>query len=218
MFCQPYTSYENYMNSLSVPFLWTIKASILDNVIDAGLNTTWKFLTTHLEPGTHHYIMVRAWNEAGLQTTAVSDGFLVDVTAPRLGVVFASGNHGNRRAQSSLSEISASWHSFQDLHSGVKSYSVAVYDTDIHAEPVRPLADVGVKSELRLNNLILQHGHRYGEWYFNVYSLFQTGCLRDYNPYVWYWIVLFALSNILELASLMFQIFCFLINSKFITL
>ena len=114
----------------------------------------------HLEPGTRYYVTVRAWNEAGLQTTAVSDGFLVDVTAPLPGVVFASSHHGNRHAQSSLSTISASWHGFQDQHSGVTAYYVAVYDARNESEPVMPLSDVGVTSELLLRNLTLQHGHR----------------------------------------------------------
>ena len=120
----------------------------------------WTFPTLHLEPGTRYYVTVRAWNEAGLQTTAVSDGFLVDVTAPRPGVVFTSGRHSNRHAQSSLSTMSASWHGFEDRDSGVASYHVAVYDTDDDVQPVMPLSYVGVQDEVLLHNLTLQHGHR----------------------------------------------------------
>ena len=115
----------------------------------------------HLEPGTRYYVTVRAWNEAGLQTTAVSDGFLVDVTPPLPGVVFASGRHSNRHAQSSVSTISASWHGFEDRHSGVRSYHVAVYDADDPTVPLMPFTDVGTKTELRLLDLTLQHRHRF---------------------------------------------------------
>ena len=143
-----------------LPHVLLQTASNHHDITNVGLNTTWIIPTKHLEPDTRYYIMVRAWNEAGLQTTAVSDGFLVDVTAPLPGVVFASSHHSNRHAQSSLSTISASWHGFQDQHSGVTTYYVAVYDAHNQSEPVMPLSDVGVTSELLLRNLTLQHGHR----------------------------------------------------------
>ena len=115
----------------------------------------------HLEPGTRYYVTVRAWNEAGLKTTAVSDGFVVDVTPPLPGVVFASGHHSNRHAQSSTSTVSASWHGFEDRHSGVMSYHVAVYDAADTSVPLMPFTDVGVKTNVRLQNLNLQHQHRF---------------------------------------------------------
>ena len=95
-----------------------------------GLNTTWNLETTNMEPGTRYYVSVRAQNEAGLHTTAVSDGIIVDVTAPTVGVVFNTDRHVNRHSQNSGTVLSASWHGFEDRHSGVTSYYVSVYDVE----------------------------------------------------------------------------------------
>ena len=142
------------------------------NVTDVYLNTTWVLPTIHLEPGTRYYVTVRAWSEAGLQTTAVSDGFLVDVTPPLPGVVFVSGHHSNRHAQSSTSTISASWHGFEDRHSGVMSYYVAVYEADDVTVSLMSFTDVRVKTEVRLQNLTLQHQHRFVSFFLSFFFSF----------------------------------------------
>jgi hypothetical protein len=128
--------------------------------IEAGLNTNWTFPTRHLEHGTRYYVTVRAWNEAGLQTTAVSDGFLIDVTPPVPGVVFTTAHHSNAHAQSSTTNITASWHGFEDSDSGVMSYHVTVYDSNNVTAPIIPFVDVGVATEWSLQNLPLEHLHR----------------------------------------------------------
>ena len=151
---------NNYIFCIAIVFIYLLPASNHVDIIDAGLNTTWTLLTVGLEPGTRYYVTVRAWNEAGLQMTAVSDGFLVDVTAPLPGVVFGWGHQSNRHAQSSLSTISASWQGFEDQHSGLTSYHVAVYDADNDTKPVMPFTDVGVKNEIGLRKLTLHHGRR----------------------------------------------------------
>ena len=127
---------------------------------DVGLNTTLTIPTTTMEQGTRYYISVRAWNEAGLQTTATSDGFLVDVTPPVTGVVFPSHSYSNRHAQSSTTSLAASWHGFEDRHSGVTSYHVAVYDTDNVTTPVVPFTNVGFLTKFVFKGLSLRHGHR----------------------------------------------------------
>ena len=149
-----------YLVGLIVELFLVLSASDHLGLTDVGLNTTWTLPVMRLEPGTRYYVTVRAWNEAGLQTTAASDGFLVDVTPPLPGVVFASGRHSNRPAQSSASTISASWHGFEDRHSAVSSYHVAVYDADDVTTPVMPFTNVGMETELRLQNLTLEHQHR----------------------------------------------------------
>ncbi|KAL8573303.1 hypothetical protein ACOMHN_032765 [Nucella lapillus] len=125
-----------------------------------GLNTTWTLPTKPLEPGTRYYVTVRAWSGAGLQTTAASDGFLVDVTSPVPGVVFPSRRYGNRHAQSSTSALWASWHGFEDGGSGVKFYQAAVIDAGSGSVSASFL-NVGFKTEVQLGGLALVHGHRY---------------------------------------------------------
>ena len=128
---------------------------------DRGLDTSLTIPTTAMEQGTRYYVSVRAWNQAGLQTTAVSDGILIDVTPPVGGVVFPSRHYGSRHAQSSATTPSASWHSFEDRHSGVTSYHVALYDADDVTTPVVPYTDVGILTEFVFSGLSLRQGHRF---------------------------------------------------------
>ena len=127
---------------------------------DRGLHTSLTIPTTAMEQGTRYYVSVRAWNRAGLQTTAVSDGILIDVTPPVGGVVFPSRRYGNRHAQSSATTLAASWHSFEDRHSGVTSYHAALYDVDDVSTPVVPYAGVGILTQFLFTGLRLKHGHR----------------------------------------------------------
>nr|KAG5704406.1 hypothetical protein BaRGS_031112 [Batillaria attramentaria] len=83
-----------------------------------------------MEQGIRYYVTVRAVNDAGLMTTAVSDGVTVDVTPPVAGVVFNTHGHTNRHAQSSTTTMHASWHGFDDRHS---EHGVPLYAT-VHAE------------------------------------------------------------------------------------
>ena len=103
---------------------------------DRGLHTSLTIPTTAMEQGTRCYVSVRAWNQAGLQTTVVSDGILIDVTTPVGGVFFSSRHYGNRHAQSSATTLAAPWHSFEDRHSGVTSFHVALYDADDVTTPL----------------------------------------------------------------------------------
>ncbi|KAK7493739.1 hypothetical protein BaRGS_00015068, partial [Batillaria attramentaria] len=115
-----------------------------------GLNTNVNFSTTGMEQGIRYYVTVRAVNGAGLMTTAVSDGVTVDVTPPVAGVVFNTHGHTNRHAQSSTTTMHASWHGFDDRHSGVTSYQVALYDEQDATSPVEPFRDVDVETEYKV--------------------------------------------------------------------
>ena len=128
---------------------------------DSGLNTSLTIPTAAMEPGTRYYVSVRAWNQAGLQTTVVSDGVLIDVTPPAGGVVFPSRHYGNRYAQSSTTTLAASWHSFEDRHSGVTSYHAAIYDVDDLTTPIVPYTGVGILTQFVFSGLSLKHGHRF---------------------------------------------------------
>ncbi|KAK7493717.1 hypothetical protein BaRGS_00015046, partial [Batillaria attramentaria] len=126
-----------------------------------GSNTTWTLPTVSLERGTRYYITVRAVNGAGLMTTAVSDGVVVDVIPPVAGVVFNTHGHTNRHAQSSTTTMHVSWHGFDDRHSGVTSYHVALYDVNDTAVPVVGFQDAGVQAEYIFEGVTLQDKHSY---------------------------------------------------------
>ena len=128
---------------------------------DSGLNTSLTIPTAAMEPGTRYYVSVRAWNQAGLQTTLVSDGVVIDLTPPAGGVVFPTRHYGNQHAQSSTTTLAASWHSFEDRHSGVTSYYAALYDADDVTTPVVPYTGVGILTQFVFSGLSLKHGHRF---------------------------------------------------------
>jgi hypothetical protein len=113
-----------------------------------------------LERDTRYYVTVRAWNQAGLRTSAVSDGLLIDVTPPVPGVVFNTGRHSNAHAQSSTTAVSASWHGFEDSGSQVRSYHMAVYAADNFTAPIMPFLDVGTANRWTLA-VSLQQGQRF---------------------------------------------------------
>ncbi|KAK7493722.1 hypothetical protein BaRGS_00015051, partial [Batillaria attramentaria] len=129
--------------------------------VNVGLNTSFPIPTANLEHGTRYYVTVRATNGVGLMTTATSDGFIIDVTPPVAGVVFNSHGHTNRHAQSSTTTMHASWHGFDDRHSGVTSYHVALYDASDPAKSIRPFKNIGFRTKYMFEGLTLRDKHSY---------------------------------------------------------
>ncbi|KAK7493733.1 hypothetical protein BaRGS_00015062 [Batillaria attramentaria] len=136
-------------------------ADDLQKPVHVGLNTSFSISTTSLEQGTPYYATVRAVNSAGLMTTATSDGFTVDVTPPVAGVVFNTHGHTNRHAQSSTTSMHASWHGFNDRHSGVTSYHVALYDAGDRVTPILPFKNIGFRTKYIFEGLTLRDKHSY---------------------------------------------------------
>ncbi|KAK7496758.1 hypothetical protein BaRGS_00011967, partial [Batillaria attramentaria] len=133
--------------------VWVGTSAYADDHIQknlVSLNTNWTFPTAGLEQGTRYYVTVRAVNDAGLMTTAVSDGVTVDVTPPVTGVVFAAHRYTHRPAQTSTTTLPASWHGFQDAHSGVTSYYVTVHDVTDNSTSIMSYKDVGINSEYKV--------------------------------------------------------------------
>ena len=130
-----------------------------------------------MEPGTPYYVSLRAWNTAGLQATAVSDGVTVDTTAPTPGVVFTGRRYSHRHAQASTTSLEASWTAFEDGDSGVTSYHVSVYDERDAGVPLVPFRDVGVETVCTLDGLSLEHGHRLESLSLYIYTPLVLRCL-----------------------------------------
>ncbi|WAR31804.1 hypothetical protein MAR_034346 [Mya arenaria] len=93
-----------------------------------GLNTNISIGNLTLEHAVRYFFTVTAVNTAGLHTSVLSDGFIVDTTPPSEGVVFNTIIHKNVAYQSSVTSLGISWHGFQDHCSGIKSYFVAVVE------------------------------------------------------------------------------------------
>jgi len=127
--------------------------------MNTGLNEAVTFSNVTLTHATRYYFTVTAVNEVGLYTTIASDGFIVDINKPTIGVVFNSANHKDARFQSSSSEFTASWHGFQDHCSGVQNYFIAlVEDEDTNATR---FTNVALQTTFTLTKLSLIDGHTY---------------------------------------------------------
>ncbi|KAK7496776.1 hypothetical protein BaRGS_00011985 [Batillaria attramentaria] len=151
---------ESQITQFEVWFGTSVYADDHVQKFHVGLNTSWSFPTSGLERGTRYYVTVRAVNGAGLMTTAVSDGVTVDVTPPVAGVVFAATRYTHLPAQTSTTTLPASWHGFQDAHSGVTSYYVTLNDVTANSTSLMPFRRVGTKTEYTLGGLNLEHNHR----------------------------------------------------------
>ena len=125
-----------------------------------GKSTTMDLDLSSMAEGTRYYVTVRAWNGAGLSTTVVSDGIVKDHTPPRPGHVFLSSRHAADHVTEDVTTLRASWHGFEDLQSGVASYSVALFDVGDLTTPVVDFVEVGFRTEHVFHGLSLQHLHR----------------------------------------------------------
>ena len=166
----------NYLYICPLNVFFQLSATDYVNLTAVGLNTSWSFSTSMVEAGTRYYVSVRAWNMAGLQTTAVSDGVAVDPSAPTAGVVFVGLRYSHQHAQSSATSLSASWSGFEDMDSGVTSYHATVYDERDAAVPLTSFRDVGVETAYTFD-LVLEHGHRFESLHISTTVLFSPFCL-----------------------------------------
>ncbi|XP_046569942.1 uncharacterized protein LOC124278267 [Haliotis rubra] len=125
-----------------------------------GKQTSYTIPLALLKSGTKYYSSIRATNMAGLQTTAVSDGFVVDDEPPVVGVVFNTDRHKSIEFQSSKTTLRASWHGFEDYHSYVQRFEIAVVN-----EGEQVLDSMfkyhGMDNEIIIDNLALEENKRY---------------------------------------------------------
>ncbi|XP_069134809.1 uncharacterized protein [Argopecten irradians] len=92
---------------------------------NVGLNTSKSWSDLTLSPGTTYYVTVTATNQIGLHTTLVSDGVMIDNETPYTGNVFNTDKFYNTHVQNSQS-IGVSFRGFDDRHSAIESFFVAV--------------------------------------------------------------------------------------------
>ena len=128
--------------------------------LHVGMATNYTVSQKLLKAGTKYYVTVKATNKAGLYSVSFSDGFIIDVEPPLSGVVFNTAEHVNQAAQSSLSSFGVSWRGFQDHHSAIVNYQLAVYKTtDVHSTLIQ--VNAGFKNSIGLSNVALVHGKEY---------------------------------------------------------
>ncbi|XP_035676037.1 uncharacterized protein LOC118415485 [Branchiostoma floridae] len=133
-----------------------------DNVV-SGTATSHTFTGLSLQSGKTYYTSVRAYNHAGLHSTFHSDGVMVDTVAPTAGVVFDGQDVRDMAYTSDATVVSASWHGFNDLDSGINKHFWCIGETNSQSEcNIMGWTDTGLMQEgtVTLGNS-LTNGQRY---------------------------------------------------------
>ena len=125
------------------------------------LNTRFQATNLSLSHGQRYYFTVTAYNNAGLHTTEISDGFVVDTDIPVAGVVYNTARYRNYPAQSATDIFEVSWHGFLDHDSGIKSYFFALLEESDNQTFIRNFTSCILQTSVKLSGLNLEHGRKY---------------------------------------------------------
>ena len=117
--------------------------------LDLDTEYILKDLMDPITNGRRFFITVTATNSAGMTTSVTSDGVTVDDTAPIPGIVI-DGSVLDLDYVNGEDDISASWVGFQDLESGLMSYSVALCDARNWSSCPHPFTGVGQATNVTL--------------------------------------------------------------------
>ncbi|XP_065175686.1 uncharacterized protein LOC135805560 [Sycon ciliatum] len=109
---------------------------------------------------TEYHLTVCYVNRAKLSKCFTTDGSLVDVTAPTKGIILTGEGLKGQLYQSSTTELKAQWSAFEDVHSDIAEFKVAV-GTHGDATAIRNYYSVGLKLSTIVSNLALVSGTSY---------------------------------------------------------
>ncbi|XP_070572874.1 uncharacterized protein [Ptychodera flava] len=108
-----------------------------------------------------YYVMVKAYNNAGLSSAIASSGMLVDASSPVGGFVYdGDDKNTDKDHQTHLDSLAAHWYGFYDPHSPVSGYSWKIGSCS-ECDDVLSEEDVGLSLEMKASNLNLEPGVRY---------------------------------------------------------
>nr|XP_034332757.1 uncharacterized protein LOC105327902 isoform X2 [Crassostrea gigas] len=96
--------------------------------------TTYLVRSVSLIPRVRYFVNVIAYGFSGIHHTESSDGFVIDNTKPKAGVVFDGIGLHDLEFQNSSDTIGANWHGFFDTESGVNRYFWCVGNTSSYTE------------------------------------------------------------------------------------
>ena len=118
--------------------LWYYKWSIgtskcgtqIQPLINIGLSTSANTTGSHVtfRTGILYYVMVIAWNRAGLVSRACSPSMMFDYTPPSPGNAKVTSSKGSQSYFSSDQELYVEWEGFEDSDSGIAKYEVFIED------------------------------------------------------------------------------------------
>ncbi|XP_028399029.1 uncharacterized protein LOC114522522 [Dendronephthya gigantea] len=133
----------------------------VSELLNAGLNTSLLLSDVGIDPGTEFNLVIKAWNHAKLETTAVSNPFILDKTPPESGTVFDGDTYLKDEVyQSSFEQLSVSWKGFRDRESGIVHYEICIGSKSGLCD-VLGFQDVGFTTKALINNLNLTHNETY---------------------------------------------------------
>ncbi|XP_053401094.1 uncharacterized protein LOC123523194 isoform X2 [Mercenaria mercenaria] len=118
---------------------YTLSTSIPSDV------TSYNITGLNLEENTKYFTVVQAYNLAGLHSTAVSDGFMLDLHPPTGGIVMDGHTLVDINASNDSHLVSAFWHGFSDVESGIMSYDFCIgHSTNDDDCNILPISTVGI--------------------------------------------------------------------------
>ena len=135
----------------------------MDNVVSFSpvpSAQTTATLTGSFSHGRRYYSSLRATSPLAVTVDSISDGFIVDLSPPQVGVVLDGLSYHDDISQSNTDSLSARWTGFHDPESGIHHYEVAWSDSpDPPAEG--QYVNVGIRLHWTVTVLSLSHGITY---------------------------------------------------------
>ncbi|XP_015767122.1 PREDICTED: uncharacterized protein LOC107345883, partial [Acropora digitifera] len=147
-------------------FEWTVCLSItpkecITPFVNIGLKTNLAKSNLDVKPGISYVLLVRAHNNVGLYSEALSNPFSYDGTVPTAGTVYDGLSVFNDlETQSSVSEVSANWSPFKDTSSRIAEYAMCV-GTEQEKCDVSGFVSLGLALKGTIAGLTLNHAGRY---------------------------------------------------------
>ncbi|XP_060577218.1 uncharacterized protein LOC132734491 [Ruditapes philippinarum] len=122
--------------------------------------TSYNITGLKYEENTKYYTIVQAFNLAGLHTTEVSDGFMLDLEPPSPGIVMDGLVLLDKHATSDVNRVQSFWHGFSDSESGIKNYEYCISSGDLPGDcDIKPLSPIGIATDLEFHpDIPLEHG------------------------------------------------------------
>ena len=132
-----------------------------DNVLSfISINnlTSLDLTDLNLKGNRKYFSSVRATNPLGIMATSISDGFLVDLTPPKAGVIFNGGHLYDSIAQSDVTSFSVRLLGFHDPESSIRSFKMTVSKSSLSPLDYR---DIGISTHYTMADLLLEDDEHY---------------------------------------------------------
>lgn len=129
-----------------------------------GNKTSLCITDMEFKEGVKYRSKIRVFNTARLSTELLSDGFVVDTTAPLMGeITFLDKSRvflDSAEETFSHAEIAVQWHGFTDQQSGIRTFYICVGNRSGECN-IKNFTDVGNATSFSFKDLLLIQGETY---------------------------------------------------------